>query len=202
VDRFNVDVPAAAGAIPAFTIGYWLSAIVKFRRSLKRLRIDIRPRGVEVWLPLIFPLVMSSADLNNGSPDFRHPEKADSVDELTRVYGGIAPRIFFNQLVQDFRPIHSLQSELERASFLYRRMRVYRFWLWFWSAISILVPTLPLLCLISPADLGLAWFVCAICAEGPTVFVLWRVHHKWIYCRRDYTRWLRLVHRRVAEEDG
>ena len=145
---------------------------------------------------------MSSADLNNGSPDFRHPEKADSVDELTRVYGGIAPRIFFSQLVQDFRPIRSLQSELERASFLYRRMRVYRVWLWFWSAISILVPTLPLLCLVSPADLGLAWFVCAICAEGPTVFVLWRIHHKWIYCRRDYTRWLRLVHRRVAEEEA
>jgi hypothetical protein len=145
---------------------------------------------------------MSSADLNNGSPDFRHPEKADSVDELTRVYGGIAPRIFFNQLVQDFRPIHSLQSELERALFLYRRMRVYRFWLWFWSAIAILVPTLPLLCLVSPVDLGLAWFVCAISGEGPTVFVLWKVHHKWIHCRRDYTRWLRLVHRRVAEEEG
>jgi hypothetical protein len=31
---------------------------------------------------------------------------------------------------------------------------------------------------------------------------LWRVHHKWIYCRRDYTRWLRLVHRRVAEEEA
>ena len=77
--------------------------------------VDIRPRGVEVWLPLVFPLVMSSADLNNGSPDFRHPEKADSVDELTRVYGGIAPRIFFSQLVQDFRPARSLQPELERA---------------------------------------------------------------------------------------
>ena len=58
---------------------------------------------------------MSSADLNNGSPDFRHPEKTDSVDELTRVYGGLAPRIFFSQLVQDFRPIRSLQPELERA---------------------------------------------------------------------------------------
>jgi hypothetical protein len=164
--------------------------------------VDIRPRGVEVWLPLVFPLVMSSADLNNGSPDFRHPEKADSVDELTRVYGGIAPRIFFSQLVQDFRPARSLQPELERASFLYRRMRAYRLSLWFWSVISILVPALPLLCLISPADVGLAWFVCAICAEVPIVLVLWRVHHKWIYCRRDYTRWLRLVHRRVAEEEA
>ena len=180
-------------------IGYRLSFIPK---EPKRLRIDIRPRGVEVWLPLGFPLVMSSADLNNGSPDFRHPEKTDSVDELTRVYGGLAPRLFFSQLVQDFRPVRSLQPELDRASFLYCRMRGYRLWLLFWSAISILIPTLPLLCLISPADLGLTWFVCAICAEGPAVFILWKIHHKWISCRRDYTRWLRLVHRRVAEEEA
>lgn len=145
---------------------------------------------------------MSSADLNNGSSDFRHPEKTDSVDELTRVYGGLAPRNFFSQLVQDFRPIRSLQPELERASFLYRRMRGYRLWLWFWSVISILVPTLPLLCLISTADLGLVWLVCAICAEGPTILVLWKIHDHWISCRRDYTRWLRLVHRRVAEEEA
>src|SRR5580704_7550425 len=72
---------------------------------------------------------MSSADLNNGSSDFRHPEKAESVDELTRVYGGLAPKIFFTQLLQDFRPIRSLQPDLERASFLYRRMRSYRLWL-------------------------------------------------------------------------
>jgi hypothetical protein len=145
---------------------------------------------------------MSSADLNNGNHDFRHPERTDSVDELTRVYGGLAPRIFFSQLVQDFRPIRSLQPELDRASFLYRRMRGYRLWLWFWSAISILVPTLPLLSLIFPADLGLVWFVCAIGAEVPTVLVLWKIHYRWISCRRDYTRWLRLVHRRVAEEEG
>jgi hypothetical protein len=164
--------------------------------------VDIRARDVEVRVPLTFPLVMSSADLNNGSPDSRHPEKTDSVDELTRVYGGLAPRNFFSQLVQDFRPSRSLQPELERASFLYRRMRGYRLWLWFWSVISILVPTLPLLCLISTADLGLVWLVCAICTEGPILLVLWKIHHHWISCRRDYTRWLRLVHRRVAEEEG
>jgi hypothetical protein len=145
---------------------------------------------------------MSSADLNNGSSDFRHPEKTDSVDELTRVYGGLAPRIFFSQLVQDFRPIRSLQPELERASFLYRRMRSYRLCLWLWSVIAILIPTIPLLCLISPPDIGLVGFVCALCAEGPVVLVLWKVHQQWISCRRDYTRWLRLVHRRVAEEES
>ena len=145
---------------------------------------------------------MSSADLNNGSSDFRHPEKADSVDELTRVYGGLAPKIFFSQLVQDFRPIRSLQPELERASFLYRRMRGYRLWLWFSTILSILVLMVPLLCLISPADLGLAWFIGGLCIEGPTVLVLWKIHQKWISCRRDYTRWLRLVHRRVAEDEA
>jgi hypothetical protein len=145
---------------------------------------------------------MSSADLNNGSPDFRHPEKTDSVDELTRVYGGLAPKMFFSQLVEDFRPIRSLQPELERASFLYRRMRGYRHWLWFCTTISVLVLMVPLLCLISPTELGLTWFVGGLCAEGPAVLVWWKLHQKWISCRRDYTRWLRLVHRRVAEEEA
>jgi hypothetical protein len=145
---------------------------------------------------------MSSADLNNGSSDFRHPEKVDSVDELTRVYGGLAPKIFFSQLVQDFRLVRSLQPELERASFLYRRMRGYRLWLWFCTVIWIFVLTVPILCLISPADLSLIWFICGLCAEGPTTLVWWKIHQQWISCRRDYTRWLRLVHRRVAEEEG
>src|ERR1700731_3772180 len=102
---------------------------------------------------------MSSADLNNGSSDFRHPEKVDSVDELTRVYGGLAPKIFFSQLVQDFRLIRSFKPELERASFLYRRMRGYRLWLWLCTVVWILVLTVPVLCLISPGDLSLIWFI-------------------------------------------
>src|SRR5258708_21980627 len=141
---------------------------------------------------------MSSADLNNGSSDFREAEKGDSGEELRGVYGGLAPKIFFSQLVQDFRPIRSLQPELERALFLYRRMRGYRLWLWFCTIIWIFVLTVPILCLISPSDLGLTWFICGLCAEGPTTLVWWKIHQNWISCRRDYTRWLRLIHRRGA----
>ena len=109
---------------------------------------------------------MSSADLNNGSSDFRHPEKADSGDELTRVYGGLTPRVFFGQLVEVFHPARSLQAERERALFLYRRMRDYRRRLWACTIISMLVLMAPLICLISPSDLGSTWFVCGLCAEG------------------------------------
>src|SRR5260221_3291971 len=117
---------------------------------------------------------MSSADLNNGSSDFRHPEKADSVDELTRVYGGLAPKIFFSQLVQDFRPIRSLQPELERALFLYRRMRGYPPWLWFFTIIWIFFLTVSILCLISTSDLGLTWFICVLCAQWSITLGSWK----------------------------
>jgi hypothetical protein len=143
---------------------------------------------------------MSSADLNNGSSDFRHPQKADAADELTRIYGGLTPRVFFGQLVEIFHPAGSLQAERERASFLYRRMREYRRYLWICTIISMLLLMAPLLCLISPADLGPTWFVCGLAAEGLAVLAWCYTHQKWISCRRDYTRWLRLVHRRVAED--
>ena len=145
---------------------------------------------------------MSSADLNNGSSDFRHPEKVDSVDELTRVYGGLTPRMFFGQLVQVFRPAQSLQAEEERALFLYRRMRNYRRHLWGCTIIAILLLLEPLLCLVSPVDLGLTYFVCGLVAESLAVLLWCKTHQRWVSCRRDYTRWLRLVHRQVAEDDG
>ncbi len=109
---------------------------------------------------------MSFANLNDENSEFKHPEKAASVEDIVRVYGGLTPNAFFNELVRVLGPYRSLQADLDRAIFLYQRMRSAHRALWRWA------------------------------------FALLRIHQSWVSCRRDYTRWLRLVHRRVGEREG
>ena len=47
---------------------------------------------------------MSFADLNDENSEFEHPERAASVEDLVRVYGGLTPNAFFNELVRVLGP--------------------------------------------------------------------------------------------------
>jgi hypothetical protein len=153
------------------------------------------------WWKQIRPL-MSFADLNDENSKFKHPEKAASVEDLVRVYGGLTPNAFFNELVRVLGPYRSLQSDLERAIFLYHRMRSAHQALWRWALSSIVILLAPLICLLAPTEWRSSTFFAGILVELLTLFAVLRMHQRWVSCRKDYTRWLRLVHRRVGEREG
>jgi hypothetical protein len=142
---------------------------------------------------------MSFADLNDENS--KHPEKAASVESLVRVYGGLTPNAFFNELVRVSGTYRSLQADFERAVFLYQRMRNVHRALWRWALWSVIVLLAPLICLVAPTELRFSTFSAGILAELLTLLALLLIHQKWVSRRRDYTRWLRLVHRRAGEHE-
>jgi hypothetical protein len=155
----------------------------------------------------VFPLetvraAMSFADLNDENSEFKHPEKSASVEDIVRIYGGLTPNAFFNELVRVLGPYRSLEADLERAIFLYQQMRDAHRALWRWALSSVVILLAPLACLVAPTEWRFSTFLIGILGELLTVFALLRVHQRWVCCRRDYTRWLRLVHRRVGEREG
>jgi hypothetical protein len=156
----------------------------------------------DVFLLEVIRAVMSFANLNDENSEFKHPEKAASVEDIVRVYGGLTPNAFFNELVRALGPYRSLQADLDRAIFLYQRMRSSHRALWRWALSSVVILLAPLVCLLAPNEWRFATFFAGILGELLTVFALLRIHQSWVSCRRDYTRWLRLVHRRVGEREG
>ena len=93
-------------------------------------------------------------------------------------------------------------ADLERAIFLYQRMRRAHRALWRWALSSVVILLAPLVCLVAPSEWRFSTFFIGILGELLAVFALLRIHQKWVSCRRDYTRWLRLVHRRVGERES
>jgi hypothetical protein len=158
--------------------------------------------GGDVFLLEVIRAVMSFANLNDENSEFKHPEKAASVEDIVRVYGGLTPNAFFNELVRVLGPYRSLQADLDRAIFLYQRMRSAHRALWRWALSSVVILLAPLVCLLAPNEWRFGTFFAGILGELLTVFALLRIHQSWVSCRRDYTRWLRLVHRRVGEREG
>jgi hypothetical protein len=158
--------------------------------------------GGDVFLLEVIRAAMSFADLNDENSEFKHPEKAASVEDIVRVYGGLTPNAFFNELVRVLGPYRSLQADLERAIFLYQQMRRAHRALWRWALSSVVILLAPLVCLVAPSEWRFSTFFIGILGELLAVFALLRIHQKWVSCRRDYTRWLRLVHRRVGERES
>src|SRR5260221_7836625 len=95
---------------------------------------------------------MSFADLNEENSEFGHPEKAASVEDIVRVYGGLPPNAFFNELVRVLGPYRLLQADLERAIFFYQRMRRAHRALLRWVILSVLILLAPLVCLLNPNE--------------------------------------------------
>jgi hypothetical protein len=156
----------------------------------------------DVFLLEFIRAAMSFANLNDENSEFKHPEKAASVEDIVRVYGGLTPNAFFNELVRILGPFRSLQADLDRAIFLYQQMRRAHRALWRWALSSVVILLAPLVCLLAPTEWRFGTFLVGILAELLTVFALLRIHQRWVSCRRDYTRWLRLVHRRVGERES
>jgi len=50
--------------------------------------------GGDVFLLEVIRAVMSFANLNDENSEFKHPEKAASVEDIVRVYGGLTPNAF------------------------------------------------------------------------------------------------------------
>src|SRR5258707_7623588 len=96
---------------------------------------------------------MSFADLNDENSEFKHPEKAASVEDIVRVYGGLTPNAFFNELVPVLCPYPSLPADLERAIFLYQRMRIAHRALLRLALSSVGIILSPLVCLFGPSQL-------------------------------------------------
>jgi hypothetical protein len=158
--------------------------------------------GGDVFLLETIRAAMSFADLNDENSEFKHPEKAASVEDIVRIYGGLTPNAFFNELVRVLGPYRSLEADLERAIFLYQRMRSAHRALWRWALSSVVILLAPLVCLVAPTEWRFSTFLVGILGELLTVFALLRIHQRWVSSRRDYTSWLRLVHRRVGEREG
>src|SRR5258707_15481127 len=95
---------------------------------------------------------MSFANLNDENSEFKHPEKAASVEDIVRVYGGLTPNAFFNELVRVLGPYRSLQADLDRGIFLYQRMRSAHRALWRWALSSVGILLAPLVCLLAPNE--------------------------------------------------
>ena len=110
--------------------------------------------GGDVFLLEVIRAAMSFANLNDGNSEFKHPEKAASVEDIVRVYGGLTPNAFFNELVRVLGPYRSLQADLDRAIFLYQRMRIAHRALWRWALTSVVILLAPLVCLLAQTSGG------------------------------------------------
>src|SRR5258707_2540185 len=122
---------------------------------------------------------MSFANLNDENSEFKHPEKAASVEDIVRVYGGLTPNAFFNELVRVLGPYRSLQADLDRAIFLYQRMRRAHRALWRWALSSVVILLAPLICLLAPTEWRFGSFFSRNFARIPTGFSFLSVSPTW-----------------------
>jgi hypothetical protein len=142
---------------------------------------------------------MSSANLNNENNFSDRPDRTHSFEELIRAYGSVSPRLFFDELRRAVGARTVAQPDCERAVFLYERMERSRRRISWFLKILIVASALPFLCLALQEGWRMPAFFAGLIFELVTATCLVLAHSQWSRRRKDYIKWLCLVHRRFAE---
>lgn len=141
---------------------------------------------------------MSSADLNNENNFSGRPNRTHSFEELIRAYGSVSPRSFFEELRRAVGSRGVDRADCERAVFLYERMERSRRRINLVLRILIVASAIPFLCLALHDGWRMPSFFAGLTFELGVATCLVFAHSQWSRRRKDYIRWLCLVHRRFS----
>ena len=141
---------------------------------------------------------MSSANLNNENDFSDRPNRTHSFEELIRAYGSVSPRLFFDELRRAVGSRAVARPDCERAVFLYERMEGARSRITWFIRILAIAAAIPFLCLALHGGWRMPSFFAGLGLELVIAMCLVRAHCQWNRRRKDYIRWLCLVHRRIS----
>jgi hypothetical protein len=141
---------------------------------------------------------MSSANLNNENNFSDRPNRTHSFEELIRAYGSVSPRLFFDELRRAVGSRAVAGPDCERAVFLYERMERTRRQISWFVRVLIVASVTPFLCLALHDGWRMPSFFAGLISELVVAICLVLARNRWSRRRKDYLRWLCLVHRRIS----
>ena len=165
-------------------------------RTLSDLPLPDR-RDDAPWQPFI-GADMSSTDLNNEDYFSDYPKRLPSFDALFRAQAQLSPEHFFRNLERQSGDNHCSQDDYQRAVFLFRRLQSARRTISKLSLVLVAVSLVPFACVALPVEWRFSVFANGIVLEFFAGAILYFAHSRWQARRRDYSLWLRLVHRRAS----
>ena len=155
-------------------------------------RRDVRP-----FQPFVV-MGMSSRDLNSEDYFSNHPKRLPSFDALFRAQAQLSPEHFVRNLERQSGGHHCTKDDYQRAVFLFRRLQSARRTISKLSLVLVAVSLVPFACVALPVEWRFSVFANGIVLEFFAGAILYFAHSRWQARRRDYSLWLRLVHRRAS----
>ena len=148
---------------------------------------------LRIWRP------MSSADLNNEDHSSDKPRRFSSFDELFGAEPYVTPDRFFRELKLRSPGGDFSREDYKRAVFLFLRLQSARRIVFGLILLLMIVSSVPFFCLSLSEELRTEVFVGGISMEVVAGVGLFFAQSRWLARRRDYSHWLRVVHRRTSE---